>query len=44
MQFLKGKTFIASSMDEIFHGKSYLDTGRKLVLFERLAEARAKKG
>lgn len=44
MQFLKGKTFIASSMDEVFYGKNYQATERTLVRFEKLAEARAKKG
>ena len=44
MQFLKGKTFIASSMDEIFYGKNYQDTGRELARFEQVAEERVKKG
>ncbi len=44
MQFFKGKTFIASSMDEVLYGKNYRDTARKLAQFEWIAEARAKKG
>ena len=44
MQFLKGKTFIASSIDEVLYGKNYQDTARKLAQFEWIAEKRAKKG
>lgn len=43
MQFLKGKTWIAGSMDEVIWGGSYIDTEHRLYSFEEYAEEQAKK-
>ena len=44
MQFLKGQTWIAGSMDEVIYGESYEQTDRDLKIFEEFAEGGAKRG